>query len=178
MLCNFVTNLLSLDSRRYIRPFFMTPEGKSLPNKRYYDIASWFLTQMFFAYTVAPFALLRLSPSLAVWSRVYFFGIIGVAGAFGFFASPAKPWLASRVKARMERPGIVRMKSDTGDGVMLGVPVDVEKELNELVAEVKAEIDRRKAMGMTVPDVRALVKEKLSNVNLPGVDKEKVKKEL
>jgi hypothetical protein len=70
------------------------------------------------------------------------------------------------------------MKSEGGDAVMLGVPMDAETELNQLVEEVKAEIERRKAQGLNVPDVRALVKEKLGNVNLPGIDKEKIKKEL
>ena len=96
----------------------------------------------------------------------------------GLFASPAKPWLASHVKARTERPGVVRMKSEGGDAVMLGVPMDAETELNQLVEEVKAEIERRKAQGLNVPDVRALIKEKLGNANLPGIDKEKIKKEL
>jgi hypothetical protein len=81
----------------------------------------------------------------------------------GFFASPAKPWLSARVKARIERPGMARLKSDTGDHVMLGVPVDAEKELNEIVSEVKAEIERRKSQGINVPDVRALVREKLGS---------------
>lgn len=77
------------------------------------------------------------------------------------------------------------MKSDAGDGVMLGVPVDAEKELNELVDEVKAEIERRKKAGLTIPDIRTLIKEKLSAVGAPAVDKakiqevkEQVKKEL
>jgi lysophospholipid acyltransferase len=169
---------LEKDCRRYIRPFFLTPDGKPLSTKPYYDVASWIMTQAFFSFTTAPFGLLTLGLSMAVWSRVYFFGIIGAAAAMGLFASPAKPWLAARVKARTERPGITRMKSDGGDAVMLGVPVDAERELNELVEEVRAEIEKRRAQGKVVPDVRALVKEKLGNVSLPGIDKETLKKEL
>jgi lysophospholipid acyltransferase len=136
---------------------------------------SWFLTQIFFAYTAAPFALLTFGACFTVWSRLYFFGIVGAAAAMGFLASPAKPWLAARVKARTERPGMERMKSDTGDQVMLGVPVDAEKELNEIVTEVKAEIERRKAQGINVPDVRALVREKLGSIS---AEKGTEKKEL
>jgi lysophospholipid acyltransferase len=33
---------MTIDFRRYVRPFFLTPDGtKPTPNKRYYDFLSW-----------------------------------------------------------------------------------------------------------------------------------------
>jgi lysophospholipid acyltransferase len=173
------------DSRRLIRPFFLTSDGQPSSYKIYYDFLSWVLTQFFFAFTVVPFAILEVKPTLEIWSRVHYFGLIGVILAQIVLQSPLKGMLSQKAKGRLDRPGMTRTKSDHGDGVMLGVPVDAEKELNELVDEVKAEIERRKRAGLTIPDIRTLVKEKLSAVGAPAVDKakiqevkEQVKKEL
>jgi lysophospholipid acyltransferase len=168
-----------LDTRRYIRPFFLSPAGQPLPSKQYYDIASWVLTQLFFSFTVVPFIILRVGPSFTVWSRVSYFGIIGVALSTAFFASPAKGWLSAKVKARTatERPGISRTKSD-GDGVMLGMPMDVEKEYKELEGVVKIvrdEIERRRKAGLPV-DVRDIIRGKLGIA--PDELESMVKKEL
>ena len=91
-----------IDTRRMIRPLFMTPDGKSpLPTKRYYDIFTLVLTQIVFAYTVAPFYLLSFSNTMTVWARVYFYTLIGVAASFALFSRslPFRAMLVKRVNA-------------------------------------------------------------------------------
>jgi lysophospholipid acyltransferase len=123
---------------------------------------------------------------MAVWARVYFYPIIGTALCMAFFASPAKAMLSSRLKARMERPEIARTKSfHSEDQQVVWVPMDAERELQEIVAEVRAEIEKRRKEGLQVPDVRSLVREKLAAVSGGGdvvgrvkESLEEVKKEL
>jgi hypothetical protein len=103
---------------------------------------------------------------IQVWSAVYYYEIILSFGAMALFASPVKGILAKRVKA-LSRPGLQRIKSD-GPDVMLGIPGDPEKELQEISAEIQAEIERRKAAGQSVPDVKALVEEKLKELRNTG----------
>ncbi|KAL8824788.1 MAG: hypothetical protein Q9191_004826 [Dirinaria sp. TL-2023a] len=87
--------------RRHIRPFFLTADGlRPTKYKPYYDTLSYFTTQAAFCFTTAPFVLLTLPASLLVWSRVYFYTVVGAAAAMAFFASPAKPWLNRRLQAR------------------------------------------------------------------------------
>jgi len=139
----------------------MSPDGsKPTPNKIYYDIFSWFITQVSFAFTVSPFITLYLNASIQVWARVYFYAIIGVVLSFAFLQSPGKAWLQSQVKKRTvaPRPGMERMKS-VERMPTLGMPDDPEKEIEEIVIEVKAEIERRKKDGIKVPDVRELIKQ-------------------
>lgn len=101
-----------------------------------------------------------------------------------FFSSPAKGFLIKRLNARMERPELHRTKSENGGehDVMLGLPIDAEAELQEIVAEVRAEIEKRKREGMQVPDVRALVREKVGQAKAElerrGVNVETMKKEM
>ncbi|KAJ5715089.1 uncharacterized protein N7483_012270 [Penicillium malachiteum] len=109
--------------RRYVRPFFLTPDGsKPTPYKRYYNIASWAATQLTLGFTVMPFILLSFSESMAVWSRVYFYGIIGTIGSLpGDRSSPT-----------------------------LGLPNDPERDFDEAVQEIKSEIESRRRRGSVV----------------------------
>jgi lysophospholipid acyltransferase len=146
-----------------LRPFFMSPDGaKPTSNKIYYDIFSWFITQVSFAFAVSPFITLYFDASIKVWARVYFYAIIGVVLSFGFLQSPGKAWLQSRVKKRtgVAKPEMERIKS-VERMPTLGISDDPEKEIDEIVKEVKAEIERRRKEGIKVPDVRELIKQKL-----------------
>ncbi|KAM0607102.1 hypothetical protein ACHAP0_008472 [Verticillium nonalfalfae] len=93
--------------RRYVRPFFLDPDS-GLPNRRkkYYDVLSFLTTQVVMSFAVAPFLILSFSGSVLVWSRVYFFAIVGVAVSMGFFASPGKQILKQGLESRQRRPGI------------------------------------------------------------------------
>jgi lysophospholipid acyltransferase len=146
----------------------------------YYDIFTWLVTQLSFTFTVVPFILLNSKPSFTVWARVWFYAIDGVVLSTIFFASPGRAWLKARLQARMQRPELARARSDMGEGqVLFGVPDDAEKELQQIAADVKREIERRRKAGLKVPDVRTLIREKLGQAELKAPENvEQVKKEL
>jgi len=61
-----------LDFRRYVRPFFLTPDGtQPTQYKIYYDIFGTVVIQAALAYMAAPFIVLGFKDSLTVWSRVW-----------------------------------------------------------------------------------------------------------
>lgn len=134
----------------------MTADGnKPTANKRYYDIFSWLVTQLAFSYTVAPFVLLTFTNSTLVWARVYFYCIVGVTACSLFLASPGKQWLQTKVKTH-SRPAMVRADSQDGgqDGghPTLGLPNDPGKEWDEMVDEIKQEIELRKKRGQPISE--------------------------
>ncbi|KAI9697929.1 MAG: lysophospholipid acyltransferase [Candelina mexicana] len=155
--------------RRHVRPFFISPDGKTpLPSKRYYDILSYFATQTAFSFCTAPFVLLTLPASIAVWSRVYFYCLIGVAASMAFFASPAKPWLIKELRKR-NAPAIQRTGShESLNHPMMGLPNDPGQEFDEIVKEVREEVDARRRRGSRKSDsvsfdqdIKAAVQERL-----------------
>jgi lysophospholipid acyltransferase len=142
--------LTNLDLRRYIRPFFLDPKtSQPTSYKIYYDIASYVTTQLAFTFATAPFVLLTLSSSFLVWSRVYFYAIIGTGLATAFFASPAKAYL---IKKASQRAGAPRNKlsrtasqeSVTGKEPILGLPPNPEGDFEEIIQEVRAEFEGKK----------------------------------
>ncbi|KAJ5231375.1 uncharacterized protein N7469_005963 [Penicillium citrinum] len=137
--------------RRYVRPFFLTPDGAHpMPYKRYYDIASWLVTQLTLGFAVIPFIILSFDDSIAVWSRVYFYGIINIVVSLIVFASPAKSYLLGRLKRR-NRPHVTRTVSqETVRPPTLGLPNDPERDFDEAVQEIKAEIESRRRRGSVV----------------------------
>jgi lysophospholipid acyltransferase len=136
-----------------VRPFFLTPDGtKPTPNKRYYDILSWVVTQFTLGFAVLPFIFLGFNDSILVWSRVYFYGIIGTAASLASFASfsPVKAYLVGQLKRR-NRPHVPRtMSQETVRPPTLGLPNDPERDFDEAVAEIKAEIESRRRRGSVV----------------------------
>ncbi|KAI9371692.1 MBOAT, membrane-bound O-acyltransferase family-domain-containing protein [Aspergillus egyptiacus] len=137
--------------RRHVRPFFLSPDGSTPgPHKRYYDIASWFVTQSIMTFVVMPFIFLEFSTSINVWQSVYYYGIVAVAASLAFFASPAKGILIKKLKAR-SRPNVVRSTStDSVHEPTLGVPNDAIREFDEAVQEIKSEIESRRRRGSVV----------------------------
>ncbi|KAK7746060.1 Lysophospholipid acyltransferase [Diatrype stigma] len=142
--------------RRSIRPFFLDPVTQQpLPSKKYYDVASWFVTQVTFSFVVAPFIVLRLDKSLAVWASVYFYAIIGVAVSMAFFASPAKAHLRKVLEARTKAAGgggLVKSPSTDSlagsgrrDEPVLGMSDDPARDFDEAVQEIRGEIGRVQA---------------------------------
>jgi lysophospholipid acyltransferase len=151
----FTTLLTSLDFRRYFRPFFLDPRT-SQPNlsKVYYDIFSYLVTQLSFSFITAPFVLLTLPASFLVWSRVYFYAVIGTALSTAFFASPAKAFLAKKVNERAGVAGPRLKRTHSAESLaqkepVLGLPPDPQAELEELVGEVRKEIEVRRRASMT-----------------------------
>ncbi|KAL8952562.1 MAG: hypothetical protein Q9222_001516, partial [Ikaeria aurantiellina] len=168
--------------RRYVRPFFLTPDGqRPTKNKVYYDILSFLVTQAAFCFTTAPFVLLSLSSSLLVWSRVYFYAVLGTAASMAFFASPAKAWLIKQSNARARNAQAQKQQhvqaqeqqqqraSYQDQGVehpLMGLPSDPAKELDEAVREIKEEVEARRRKGSVVSmptgqSLRAAVEDKL-----------------
>jgi len=151
VLGSFVQNMAK-QSRRLIRPFFMDPDGKTaLPNKRYYDVFTWLITQISFAFVTTPFILLTLGDSLAVWARVYFYLIIGLGVGNAVLLTHGKTFLRNELKKR-SRPGLVRADSHDKQGTYLGLPGDPGGEWDEMVEEVSAEMERRKREGKPITD--------------------------
>lgn len=114
---------------------------------------------------------------MTVWARVYFYCIIGVIASMGFLASPGRPWLQKQLAVRNgTRPGMSRTASTESirAGTTLGLPDDPEREVEEIVAEVRKEIETRRQRGMSVDlDVRKLVEEKMKD--LQGLRERKAK---
>ncbi|KAL2785687.1 MBOAT, membrane-bound O-acyltransferase family-domain-containing protein [Aspergillus keveii] len=137
--------------RRHVRPFFLSPDGSTNgPYKRYYDFASWFVTQTVMSFVVMPFIFLSFSESTYVWQSVYYYGVIFVLGALAFFSSPAKGILIKKLKSR-GRPNVVRSAStDSLHEPTLGLPNDAIKEFDEAVQEIKTEIESRRRRGSMV----------------------------
>jgi len=134
--------------RRYVRPFFLTPDGKSgTKYKVYYDVASWLVTQTAFCFVTAPFVLLGFSDSIKAWARVYFYCIAGVAASMAFFASPAKAMLVKRMDKRNHPHQLKRTNSEQ-HMAHLGV-LDTE-EIDRAIDEIKEEVDVRRRRGSKV----------------------------
>lgn len=134
--------------RRYFRPFFLDPKtSQPTSAKIYYDIASYFATQLIFSFTTAPFVLLNLPASFLVWARVYFYAVIATALTSAFFASPAKAFLVQRLNKRAGTTGQLKrshsQESLSSKEPVLGLPSEPQKDLEELVSEVRAEMESR-----------------------------------
>ncbi|KAI9040918.1 lysophospholipid acyltransferase [Aspergillus affinis] len=137
--------------RRYVRPFFLSPDGqKPGPYKRYYDILSWLVTQITLSFTVMPFIFLSFKTSIDVWRSVYFYGIIGNVALLAFFASPAKGYLIRKLKVR-NKPQMTRTEStESMHQPTLGLPSDAIQEIDDAVQEIRSEIEARRRRGSTV----------------------------
>ncbi|PGG98862.1 hypothetical protein AJ80_09444 [Polytolypa hystricis UAMH7299] len=156
--------------RRNLRPFFLTPDGtKPTPQKRYYDILSWFITQVVMSFAAAPFIILRFNDCITAWSRVYFYGIIGVAASMAFFASPAKAFLGRELKAHTATAGGGGAKApstataagraaekekeedkEREERPPLGLPDDISQDIDDAVQEIRREIEGRRRRGSVV----------------------------
>lgn len=162
---------IAKNGRRLLRPFFLTPDGVSpTPKKRYYDIFTTLVTQLAFSFTVVPFIFLTFSGSWLVWVRVYCYCLIGVAICLGCIFSPVKQKLQIQLKKRnqgkiQEVVKEEQEKERVQKAPTLGLPDDPEAEMEEIVAEVKKEMEARKKRGGSVSfDIRKAVEEKLSKM--------------
>ncbi|KAF9733936.1 hypothetical protein PMIN02_010902 [Paraphaeosphaeria minitans] len=181
---------IAKNARRLIRPLFMSPDGKQpLPSKRYYDIFTWFLTQVVFAFTVAPFIILTFSGTWLVWSRVYFYTLIGVIASFAACSRSlpirshlqkmqaarqpassndniekvAKEEVEADLKRRQSALGMQSNISSVREEPTLGIAEDPEAEVEEIVREVRQEIEERKRRGSMMQgfDIKTTVRQKM-----------------
>ncbi|OLN81525.1 Lysophospholipid acyltransferase [Colletotrichum chlorophyti] len=135
--------------RRYLRAFFIdASSGAPTPGKVYYDCVSYVVTQLGMSFTVAPFLVLEFSGSITVWSRVYFYAIVGTIISMAFFASPAKQMLRKQLEERQGKAGAkltrtISQDSLSGREPVLGVSADPQREIDEAMQEIKAEVEAR-----------------------------------
>jgi len=177
----------------------MTPDGKEpLPSKKYYDIFTTLLTQAVFGYTVAPFIILSFSGTMLVWSRVYFYTLIGVAFSFATFSRSlpfrkqllqmqsarqpaatsvsieqlAKEEVEQDLKRRQSNKSISSDASSIRKAPTLGIADDPEAEVEEIVREVKREIEERRRRGSLMQglDVKKLVHQKMRDYKIGKPD--------
>ncbi|KAF2157939.1 putative membrane protein [Myriangium duriaei CBS 260.36] len=181
ILASFIQNIAK-NSRRLLRPFFMTPDGKApLPTKRYYDFFSYVVTQLAFSFTTAPFVLLDIGDSLVVWMRLYFYAVVGVVASSLFLLTPGKAWLSKQVKkhqaqpvATADRPGMFREDSNRLP-TYLGLPNDPGKEWDEMIDEIAAEIERRRSDGKPIgEEVKKVLREKFGDGTVRLAEQKKV----
>ncbi|KAJ1972847.1 Lysophospholipid acyltransferase [Dimargaris xerosporica] len=75
--------------RRVIRPIFVNTgvtQVTTTPLKQLYDLLSWLVTQLALNYAITPFMVLQLSRSMQIWQANAFFGHVGLAILYIFFA--------------------------------------------------------------------------------------------
>ncbi|KAL3291511.1 mboat family protein [Colletotrichum asianum] len=148
ILASFVQTVAK-NYRRYFRAFFIDPStGSPTTTKIYYDCLSFVVTQLGMSFVVAPFLVLQLSGSILVWSRVYFYTIIGTIVSMAFFASPAKQLLKKHLEERQGKTGAKLTRSLSQDSLsgrepVLGVSADPQREIDEAMEEIKAEVEAR-----------------------------------
>ncbi|KAI0115820.1 MBOAT family protein [Nemania sp. FL0031] len=134
--------------RRNVRPFFLDPVSqKPLPNKKYYDFASWLATQTTFSFVVAPFIILDFKQSLQVWSRVNFYGIITTLVTLAFFASPAKVHLRKMLEKKSREAGGRLSRTTSSENLkepVLGLSADPGKDIDEAIQELQVEVEKAK----------------------------------
>ncbi|KAI1497505.1 MBOAT, membrane-bound O-acyltransferase family-domain-containing protein [Biscogniauxia marginata] len=175
--------------RRNVRPFFLDPvTQKALPSKKYYDIVSWFATQTTFSFVVAPFIILRLNESLAVWARVYFYAIITTAVSLAFFASPGKAYLRRQQEKRTRDAGVRLIRSASqeslglgprGQEPVLGLSADPGRDIDEAIQEIRSEVEKAQARKREKDEKKkAEAKEKKEKEKEKKKNEEEGKKEL
>ena len=116
--------------------------------KKYYDLLSFLSTQLAFSFATAPFLILSLNESITVWARVYFYVIIGTLSSMAFFASPGKAYLKSRLEERQAHAGVKLARTTSQDSIagqepVLGLSADPEKDLDEAMETIRAEVSAR-----------------------------------
>ncbi|KAI1431608.1 membrane-bound O-acyltransferase domain-containing protein 1 [Xylaria sp. CBS 124048] len=138
--------------RRSVRPFFLDPvTQKPLPNKKYYDIASWLATQTTFSFVASPFIILGFKESLQVWSRVYFYAVFTTFATLAFFASPAKVYLRKMLEnksreagGRLNRTTSSESVNDARQEPVLGVSANPGKDIDEAIQEIQGGVEKAK----------------------------------
>ncbi|TGJ87355.1 hypothetical protein E0Z10_g1374 [Xylaria hypoxylon] len=138
--------------RRNVRPFFLDPVTQNpLPNKKYYDLASWLATQATFSFVAAPFIILGFKESFQVWSRVNFYAIFTTFATLAFFASPAKVHLRKMLEnksreagGRLSRTNSTESINGTRQAPVLGLSADPGKDIDEAIREIQVEVEKAK----------------------------------
>jgi len=119
---------------------------------------------------VAPFILLSGPDSLRAWASVYFYCVIGVAASLAFFSSPGKAYLKQKLSKRSSNlkskmPRNASSESLAYQGGAMGLPDDPEGDLDEMVDEVRREMQLRRERGQSMSQgLQEAVQEKMREV--------------
>lgn len=120
--------------------------------KKYYDFATYLVTQLTFSFTTLPFLVLGFKDSVRAWAHVYFYAFVWTLAAMAFFASPGKAVLRKKLESRQGKASArlkrsVSSDSLSGEAPVLGISKDFEEDIAEAVSEFKAEMaQKRKTM--------------------------------
>lgn len=76
--------------RRNFRPIFVDKDGNKSLYKPVYDVISYIITQLAFAFVTQPFGILEFQKSVYCWSTVHFYIIWGIFITLGIFRGPYK----------------------------------------------------------------------------------------
>jgi lysophospholipid acyltransferase len=111
-------------------------------------VASFFVTQLTFSFATTPFLVLNFMDSIRAWSRVYFYGAAGTMLGLMFFASPGKATLRKELEKRQGRASAKMVRSISSDSLtgrdpILGISKDLESDVTEAMAEIRAEVEAR-----------------------------------
>lgn len=121
-------------------------------------------------YITAPFIILTFEGTWTTWTRVYFYGLVGILALTGLFASPVRMNLKKKIEARAKAAGVSKtdekkpasIKNNAiaphvvreEDQPVYGLPPDPEGEFEEIVKEIKQEVEarQRKGIGRTMTE--------------------------
>ncbi|KAK9470887.1 MBOAT, membrane-bound O-acyltransferase family-domain-containing protein [Dipodascopsis tothii] len=136
-------------SRRYIRPFFLTPDLSGPgPYKRYFDFVSWVAVQLGIAYTVQPFVILGFYDSMRLWARVWFYGHVVLFSMMIVFSTGVRKTIEGRLRERSKTASKLdqikyeaeQSRMRAGHSPALGIPDTDLDELREGVEEDMREL--------------------------------------
>lgn len=106
------------------------------------------MTQLTFSFATTPFLVLTFTDSIRAWSRVYFYGAAWTVLGLVFFASPGKAALKTKLEKRQGKASAklvrsISSESLTGKEPILGISKDLELDVTEAMAEIRAEVEAR-----------------------------------
>lgn len=129
--------------RRKLRPIFMQSDGVTPGKyKPFYDIVTYFVTQLGFGYATQPFVILNMRRSLGLWAKVYFFGHVFIFATIFIFQGPFKKQVEAKLKTLYPVPLSASDKIKL-DAARLRA---IQKEIEELSSN-------QPSLGVPLPDL-------------------------
>ena len=124
--------------------------GLGTSTKVYYDVVTVVVTQLTFAFIMAPFLMLSLSSSLHVWGQMYFYPVVVTALSMAFFSSPGKKFLREKLEQRQGNVAGKLTRSTSQESLsskepVYGVSADAERDISEMLDEIKSDMKKMDA---------------------------------
>ena len=137
-----------------------------------------------------PFVLLTLPDSLQAWAAVYYYAIIGTIVSLVSFNPPAKATLRKKLAQRAKMAGVATPGATTPAvektsaevqplvpgqsregtrGPHLGLPDDPGAELDDIMDEIKREVEYRRSRGQSISQgLQEAMNEKITELRQKG----------